>query len=101
MSTRAESRSPDQISALNASAKAAFETLSRRFDAQEEKLKASDVKIVKLETAVTTMAGSLASLVQLLQEQRDNPPPAAAVAAAAAQQQPQEVQQEEQQGALF
>jgi hypothetical protein len=94
--TKFDSRSTDQVSALNASATAAFETLSRRFDAQQEKANVTDGKIAALETTVRTMSSNMASLVRLLQE-RDNPPPAgnppAAAAAPAAQEQPQEAQE--------
>jgi hypothetical protein len=71
--TKFDSRSTDQVSALNASATAAFETLSRRFDAQQEKANVTDGKIAALETTVRTMSSNMASLVRLLQE-RDNPP---------------------------
>ena len=98
--SQVDSRPTDQVSALNASATAGFETLSRRCDAQEEKAKASDVKIVPLEATVNTMAASLADLVNVTQQQRDDPPPAAnpPAAAAAAVEQPQEEQEE---GAFF
>jgi hypothetical protein len=96
-----DSRSTDQESALNESAKASFETLSKRFDAQEEKSKATDAKVVDLQKTVNTMAGDMAALRHLLET--NNPPPAAnppAAAAAPAAQEPV-AQEQLQQGAFF
>ena len=81
------SRSADELTALDAGTKAAFETLSRRYDtlerkllekevAQQEKDRANNDKITSLQATVDTLKTDIATVIQLLQNQQgDNPRP--------------------------
>jgi len=100
------SRSADQVSALDAGAKAAFETLSRRYDSLERKLvekeRVHNDKITSLQRTVDTLKTDIATVIQLLQQQQGNNAPAApAVAAAAPAAVPQPQQQPPQEGEYF
>jgi hypothetical protein len=95
------SRPTDQLRALNVGAKAAFESLSRRYDsmerqreenvkAQQEKDKAMDEKLSTLQNTVNALENGMASIMLLLQQQGNNNPQRAAAAAAPVAAAPQE-----------
>jgi hypothetical protein len=84
-----DTRPTDQLHALNVSAKAAFESLSRRYDSmererdenkkvQQQNEKAMSDQLSKLQETVDTLQNGMASIILLLQQGNNNPPAAAA-----------------------